>query len=94
MIQFEWDSSKARSNKTKHGVGFKEASSVFYDDFAVQFEDANSIEEERFLMLGLSNRTRLLLVVHCFRESDETIRIVSARKATAREKQYYKGAEL
>ena len=92
MILFEWDDKKAASNLKKHGVSFLEAQSVFYDDFAMQFfDDESSSEEERFLMLGHSNRGRILIVVHCERSKGEVIRIISARKATSTEREYYKG---
>jgi len=92
-ISFEWDDKKAKSNFKKHGVSFDEAQSVFYDDHAIQFwDDNNSDNEDRFLMLGLSNKFRVLLVVHCFRESESTIRIISARKATKNEMKEYPGA--
>ena len=92
-ISFEWDDKKAKSNLKKHGVSFEEAQSVFFDDQAVQFwDDQNSKDEDRFLMLGLSNKFRILLVVHCFRESESTIRIISARKATKNEMKEYPGA--
>jgi len=56
MIKFEWDPDKGTTNKSKHGVSFEEAQSVFYDEYAIQFYDeAHSVEEDRFLMLGLSN---------------------------------------
>lgn len=91
-IIFEWDDKKAQSNLMKHGVSFEEAQSVFFDDQAIQFwDDDNSKEEDRFLMLGLSNTFRILLVVHCFRESELTIRIISARKATKNEMKEYPG---
>ena len=91
MIKFEWDSTKAASNEKKHGISFEEAKSVFYDEFAVQFYDnAHSGEEHRFLMLGFSCESRMLLVCHCERESGNTIRIISARKATKRESKHYK----
>ena len=91
MITFEWDSAKARANERKHGVSFEEAQSVFYDDFARQFYDPESSEaEDRFLMLGMSNRARVLLVCHCERSGD-VIRIISARKATRDERTYYEG---
>lgn len=66
MIEFEWDAAKATSNKKKHGVSFEEAKSVFYDEFAVQFFDSENseLEEDRFLMLGLSSESRMLLVCH------------------------------
>lgn len=92
MIQFEWDSAKAASNLKKHGVSFAEAQSVFYDEFATQFFDVeNSETEERFLMLGLSNKTRILIVCHCERGAGDIIRIISARKATRSERKYYEG---
>lgn len=92
-IFFEWNDKKAKSNLKKHGVSFEEARSVFFDDLAIQFwDDNNSENEDRFLMLGLSNKFRILLVVHCFRESESTIRIISARKATKNEMKEYPGA--
>ena len=92
MIQFEWDQSKARANLRKHGVSFEEAQSVFHDEFAIQFYDADhSNEEERFLLLGLSDSVRLLLVCHCERKTGDLIRIISARKATKRESAFYGG---
>lgn len=95
MIKFEWDIAKADSNKKKHGVSFQEAQSVFYDEFAVQFYDEeHSGSEGRFLMLGFSDEARLLIVCHCEREQDKTIRIISARKATPNEGQYYRGMTL
>ena len=94
MIQFDWDAAKAATNLKKHGVSFEEAQSVFYDEFAVQFfDEENSIEEDRFLLLGMSSGARLLLVCHCERESGNTIRIISARKATKREGTFYKGRQ-
>lgn len=76
----------------KHGVSFEEAKSVFYDELAIQFYDDESLEEDRFLLLGVSNESRLLVVVHCERgEEREELRIISARKATSRERQYYQG---
>jgi uncharacterized protein len=92
MIKFEWDIAKANSNKKKHGVSFEEAQSVFYDEFAVQFFDEESSElEDRFLMLGFSDEARLLIVCHCERNQGNTIRIISARKATKIEGKYYRG---
>jgi uncharacterized DUF497 family protein len=91
-IVFEWDDKKAKSNLKKHGVSFEEAQTVFFDDMAIQFWDSTHFDEEqRFLMLGLSNKLRILLVVHCFRESDSTIRIISTIKATKREMNEYPG---
>jgi uncharacterized DUF497 family protein len=65
MIKFEWNLAKARSNLRKHGVSFEEAQSVFFDENAIQFFDSDSSsEEERFLLLGLSETSRILLVCH------------------------------
>lgn len=94
MIRFEWEPSKDRANQRKHGVSFEEAKSVFYDEFAVQFFDnAHSDSEERFLMLGMSNRANMLLVCHCVRDNESTIRIISARKATRNERKLYRGGQ-
>ena len=93
MIRFEWDASKATANLRKHRVSFEEAKSVFYDEFAVQFfDDEHSSDEDRFLLLGLSSGTRLLIVCHCERDDGEVIRIISARKATHRESAFYQGS--
>ena len=90
MIKFEWDSAKATANIKKHGVSFEEAQSAFYDEFAIQFfDDDHSSDEERFLLLGMSTGSRLLLVAHCEREAGRVIRIISARKATKRESAFY-----
>ncbi len=90
-LHFEWDLDKARHNLTKHGVSFEEAVTVFYDEFAVEFyDDEHSEWEERFLLLGFSSKFRLLLVCHCYRESESIIRIISARKATKNESKYYR----
>ena len=92
MIQFEWHPSKAAANLKKHQVSFEEAQTVFYDEFAVQFFDEDhSDEEERFLMLGISAHSRLLMVCHCERKDGQVIRIISARKATQRESAFYRG---
>ncbi len=94
-ITFEWDDKKANRNVKKHGVAFEEARSVFFDDQAIQFwDESNFKNKDRFLMLGLSNKLRIILVVHCFRESDSTIRIISARKATKNEMKEYPGAGI
>lgn len=92
MIRFEWDARKAASNLRKHAVSFEEAESTFYDDFALQFYDEEgSSSEDRFVLLGRSALSRVLVVVHCEREGGEVIRIISARKATARERRHYTG---
>ena len=93
MIKFEWNSTKAASNLRKHGVSFEEAKSVFFDEFAVQFYDSDNseVDEDRFLMLGRSIDSRVLIVCHCERDSGNVIRIISARKATRNERKYYDG---
>jgi hypothetical protein len=92
MIRFDWDPAKARANLRKHGISFEEAQSVFYDEFARQFYDPESSDaEDRFLLLGMSDRARVLLVCHCERPRGEVIRIISARKATRNERKYYEG---
>ena len=91
-MRFEWDPAKSASNAKKHKVTFEVAKTVFYDEFAVQFfDEEHSSEEDRFLLLGMSSDARLLLVCHCEREHGNVIRIISARKATEREAQYYGG---
>jgi uncharacterized DUF497 family protein len=90
-IIFQWDEQKNAINQQKHGISFEEAESVFFDDYALQFwDEEHSQEEERFLLLGRSSRMRLLLIVHCFREEDSIIRIISARKATKTECKEYR----
>lgn len=90
MIKFDWNAAKAAANIKKHGVSFEEAKSVFFDDFAVQFFDReNSKTEDRFLMLGMSNQTKLLIVCHCERDDGNTLRVISARKATKNESKHY-----
>lgn len=93
-MQFEWDRAKASLNLRKHGVSFEEARSVFFDEFATQyFDDGHSEREERFILLGMSSLARLLIVVHCERESGEVIRIISARRATGTEARHYREVE-
>ena len=92
MIEFEWDRAKAKSKERKHGISFEEAQSVFYDEFARQFYDPDSSDaEDRFLLLGMRNRARVLIVCHCERTAGDVIRIISARKATGNERKYYDG---
>ena len=92
MIKFEWDDNKNRKNQKKHGVSFEEAVSVFYDELAVQFYDETHsyLDEDRFLLLGMSNKAKVLMVCHCEKESGDRMRIISARKATRTETSYYK----
>ena len=89
-ISFEWDPKKAAGNAAKHGVTFEEAKTVFFDDDALVIPDPDhSKEEERFIIMGQSVEPRMLVVVHCFRKSGSSIRIISARKAGTREQKTY-----
>ena len=89
-MNFEWDEKKNKTNIKKHGISFPEASTVFLDENAVIFDDdVHSKTEERFLLLGMSDRANLCIVVHCNRESDEIIRIISVRLATKNETKTY-----
>ena len=87
-IQFEWDDSKNRVNKLKHGVSFEEASTVFRDVFSVTGSDPDhSFGERRFVTFGNSSRNRLLVIAHT--EEDNSIRIISARLVTRQERKIY-----
>jgi uncharacterized protein len=90
-MKFEWDPEKAASNFKKHRVTFEVAVTVFYDDFAVQFFDEQHSEEAERFLLGMSSDARLLLVCHCESADGGVIRLISARKATKREAQFYRG---
>lgn len=93
-LKFEWDSNKNEINKKKHKISFEEAQTVFYDEEALVIDDPeHSQEEERFIILGLSQKANLLVVCHCYRASDTVIRIISARKATKNESKYYTTGE-
>ena len=84
-MRFEWDRDKAVSNRNKHGVPFDEAVTVFYDPLAATFGDPDhSVEEDRLITVGYSGQGRLLVVCHT--ERSGAIRIISARRATARER--------
>lgn len=89
-LRFEWDEVKAAANAKRHGVTFEEARSVFFDERARLIDDPDhSEDEERFILLGLSGTLRLLVVCHCYRSKGGLIRIISARKAMARESRSY-----
>jgi uncharacterized protein len=89
-LRFEWDDRKAAANESKHGVSFEQARAVFFDERARLIDDPDhSGDEERFILLGLSGTLRLLVVCHCYRGEGNVIRIISARKATARESKSY-----
>lgn len=91
-ITFSWDEKKSESNKQKHGVSFEEAKTVFADDYGRLIADPDhSEDEDRFILMGLSNQIRLLLVCHCYKEEENVVRIISARKADKAEIKQYKG---
>jgi len=92
-MEYEWDEEKNKSNKKKHGISFIEAATVFEDAHAVEVYDPDSDpQEERFVTIGLSLKQRILTVVNVIREkrnNQEVIRIISARKATKKERGFY-----
>jgi len=92
--KFEWDRGKSLSNIEKHGITFKTAATAFFDPHAEMYEDEDhSQDEERFVLIGVSEQEQLLTVCHCYRGKDESItRIISARKATRYEEELYGGA--
>ncbi len=89
-LEFSWDTEKDKANQKKHGVSFQEAQTVFHDENARLIDDPDhSEDEERFILLGMSSKLRILIVCHCYRAEDTLIRIISARKADKKEiKQY------
>jgi hypothetical protein len=89
-LVFEWDKKKDKSNTKKHGISFDEAQTTFFDEYAIQFYDPDhSEDEDRFLLLGTSFKSKILVVCHCFREEETKVRIISARKADKDEQQVY-----
>lgn len=89
-IKFIWRKNKAETNLRRHKVSFEEAQTVFYDPNArMIFDSDHSDEEDRFVMLGFSSSFRILVVIHCYREEDTVIRIISARKANKNEQRQY-----
>jgi uncharacterized DUF497 family protein len=89
-LKFEWDENKNNINIQNHNVSFEEAMTVFKDNRAVLiYDEDNSETEDRFNIIGISQMSKLLIVCHCYRENDTTIRIISARKPTTTEITYY-----
>ncbi len=86
-MDFEWDPAKARSNFTKHGISFSDVEPAFYDQYALSMPDPGATSEERYVMIGLDALGRLVVVVYTYR--GESIKIISARKATTAERKYY-----
>lgn len=92
MLIFEWEPQKAKSNVKKHGISFEEASTAFKDTLSLTIDDPlHSIDEVRVALIGMSNKNRLLVVVHA--ERGDNIRIISARKATKKERKVYESNE-
>ena len=93
-LRFSWDEKKNEANRKKHGVSFEDGQTVFFDENAVEsFDPDHSEREDRFLLLGLSYSLRALVVCRCYRESRGVIRIISARRATRKERRHYAGAK-
>ncbi len=91
-MDFEWNHQKAEFNSQKHSITFDEASTVFGDTLSVTFPDLeHSIQEERYLIIGLSRKNRILVISHVYR--NESIRIISARQATKREQKFYESEQ-
>lgn len=89
-IKFEWDKNKNEINKAKHGLSFEEAREVFEDDNAILFDDPDhSVGEERFLIIGMVKSSKICIVSHCYKDSNNIIRIISAREATKNERKIY-----
>ena len=89
-LRIEWDDKKAAANLKLHGVSFDDAQSVFSDERAKLIDDPDhSDDEDRFVLLGMDSALRLLLVCHCYRSEGNVIRIISARKAIAKESKSY-----
>ena len=91
-LDFVWDENKNKKNIIDHKISFDEAKTVFFDPNAkVIFDPDHSKEEDRFIILGLSKYLNILVVCHCYKENDKIIRIISARKATPKERKQYGG---
>jgi uncharacterized DUF497 family protein len=89
-MRFEWNARKASRNLRKHGVAFDEATTVFGDTLSVTIADPDhSIEEDRFVTIGWSARSRMIVVVHVDDDEEDTVRIVSARRAVPKERRIY-----
>ena len=89
-LRFEWDPKKDAINRKKHGISFEDAKAVFYDEFAILFDDPDhSTDEDRFLIIGEIESEQICIVSHCYRSNDNVIRIISARKATKSEQRIY-----
>jgi uncharacterized protein len=91
-ITFEWDTQKAQKNERKHGISFQEAETAFYDSNArTSYDPDHSQDEDRYILLGMSESFKLIVVCHVYRQNDESIRIISARRAIKTEQKEYRG---
>ena len=89
-MNFEWDETKNHSNFQKHGIWFEEAQTIWADAHSVEFFDPeHSEDEDRYIRVGASSKSRVLLVVFCERDNETQIRVISARKATPKEREKY-----
>jgi len=90
VLRFEWDDRKNAQNRRKHGIGFEEAQTVFFDERALLIADPDhSKQDERFILLWLSNALRTLVVCHCYGQEGDVIRLISARRADRQERENY-----
>ena len=88
-IKFEWDENKNQTNQKKHGISFEEAKEVFFDDDAILFDDPeHSKGEERFLIIGLIQKEKICIVSHCYRDKENTIRIIQHEKQPKTKRKY------
>lgn len=89
-IRFTWDNRKDQANQRKHGVSFEEAATAFADENArLKHDPDHSQDEDRFVLLGFSAKLRVLVVAHAYRQNETEVRIISARKATRKERKQY-----
>ena len=92
-MRFEWDEDKAARNLAKHGVSFEEAATVFGDSLSDTFDDPDhSMEERRFVIVGMSERGRILIVAHT--DEGEVVRLISAREPTRGEREFYEESRI
>ena len=87
-MKFEWDEKKNEKNRQKHGVWFEEAKNIFSDPYHRVFLDSGHYED-RYIAIGFSGSERLLVTVFCYKKNESVIRIISARKATKKERGFY-----
>ena len=89
-VRFEWDEKKYKLNQRKHGISFLEVQTAFSDENGLLLDDPDhSLEEDRYIILGMSSKLRLLVISHTYRKEDQIVRIISARKATRMEQRQY-----